>query len=462
MNGYTMKIGAACALVMTAVAGQCAETKAPLERLGNETEAEKTARMAWWTHDRFGMFIHFGLYALPARHEWIKAQEAISEEKYDEYFKRFDPDHFDAKAWAKWAKRAGMKYVVLTTKHHEGFCLWDTKLTDYKITNTPFKRDLVKEYVEACRAEGLKVGFYHSVIDWHHPDFTIDKIHPRKPWGGPQWATPPADAKEQLAKANEGRDIRRYQKYLHGQVEELLTNYGKIDIIWYDFTVQGEFGKTWEDWDAKNLIKLTRRLQPGILINDRLALDKITEDGWDFTCPEQVASEKWAEKDGKRVPWETCQTFSGSWGYFRDEASWKTPRQLIELLVKTVAHGGNLIMNVGPTGRGDFDDRAQNALSVYEKWMYANDRSIYGCTEAPAEFVAPKDTVLTYNPETRRLYLHILNWSAFGGPKIDFADKVAYAQLLNDASEVKVEGGALKLPFHQPDQIIPVVELYLK
>ena len=455
-----MVMASVCALTLMLKSDE--PTKAPLERLGDETEAAKAARMAWWTHDRFGMFIHFGLYALPARHEWIKTRERISEEEYDGHFRRFDPDHFDAKAWARWAKRAGMKYVVLTTKHHEGFCLWDSKFTDYKITNTPFGRDLVKEYVDACRAEGLKVGFYYSVIDWHHSDFTIDCIHPRRPWEGPLWVKPPENAQALLNAANTDRDIRRYQQYVKNQVIELLTNYGKIDIIWYDYTHKDKFGKTWEDWDAKNLIKLTRRLQPGILINDRLGLDEITEDGWDFTCPEQVASDKWAEKNGKRVPWETCQTFSGSWGYFRDEASWKTPRQLIELLVKTVAHGGNLIMNVGPTARGDFDDRAQNALAVYEKWMYANGRAIYGCTEAPAEFAAPKDTVLTYNPETRRLYLHILNWAAFGGPKIDFADKVAYAQLLSDASEVKIEGGTLKLPFHQPDQIIPVVELYLK
>ena len=156
----------------------------PARHLFNETAEQKTARLAWWTHDRFGMFIHFGLYALPAHGEWIKKIETITDENYDRYFTAFNPDLFDAKKWAKAAKAAGMKYVVLTAKHHEGFCLWDSKFTDYKITRTPFGRDLVKEFVEAFRAEDLRIGFYYSLIDWHHPDFTIDSKHPRRP----KWA----------------------------------------------------------------------------------------------------------------------------------------------------------------------------------------------------------------------------------------------------------------------------------
>jgi len=428
-----------------------------------ETDEARAARLAPWQADRFGMFIHFGLYSLAGRHEWVKSIEAIPDDVYDgKYFTRFNPDKFDAKKWAKAAKAAGMKYAVLTTKHHEGFCLWDSKYTDYKITNTPFKRDLVREYVDACRAEGLKVGFYHSVIDWHHPDFTIDRIHPRKPWPGPQWATPPANAKELLAKVNANRDQRKYAEYLHNQVRELLTEYGKIDIVWYDFTVDGEFGKTWQDWDAKNLIKMTRELQPGIIINDRLGLDKITEDGWDFGSPEQVATDKWVEKNGKRVPWEVCQTFSGSWGYYRDENTWKTPHQLVEILVKAVAHGGNLIMNVGPTSRGDFDYRAKNALEEYERWMYDNGRSIYGCTEAPAEYKTPAGTALTWNPETKRLYMHVLEWPPSGALALDFRDKVAYAQLLNDGSEVRLEGQGVKLPPKPAKQVVPVIEFDMK
>ena len=191
---------------------------------------------AWFTRDRFGMFIHFGLYAMPARHEWIKNFERIPEAKYDKYFKYFNPDLFDAREWARQAKAAGMKYAVLTTKHHEGFCLFDSQYTDYKITNTAFGRDLVKEYADAFRAEGLRVGFYYSLIDWHHPDFTIDMHHPRRD---------DPDALQQ----NEGRDMRRYARYMRNQVTELLTNYGKIDVLWFDFSypdLNGTGDRAWK------------------------------------------------------------------------------------------------------------------------------------------------------------------------------------------------------------------------
>jgi len=178
---------------------------------------------AWFRHDRFGMFIHFGLYALPARHEWVKYNESTSEEKYQKYFDHFDPDLFDARAWARQAKAAGMKYVVLTTKHHEGFCLFDSQYTDYKSTNTLCGRDLVREFVDAFRAEGIRIGFYYSLIDWHHPDFPIDKLHPRR-------------QDEDAPQQDKGRDVRKYAQYMRDQVRELLTNYGKIDILWFDFS----------------------------------------------------------------------------------------------------------------------------------------------------------------------------------------------------------------------------------
>ena len=178
---------------------------------------------SWLVHDRFGMFIHFGLYAMAARHEWVKKYEKIPDTKYDLYFKNFDPDLFDARDLARRARLAGMKYAVLTTKHHEGFCLFDTKYTDYKSTNTPFGRDIVREYVDAFRSEGLKVGFYYSLLDWHHPDYTIDQCHPL--YNHPD-----------MASMNEGRDHAKYVEYLHNQVRELMSNYGKIDIVWFDFS----------------------------------------------------------------------------------------------------------------------------------------------------------------------------------------------------------------------------------
>ena len=191
---------------------------------------------AWFTHDRFGMFIHWGLYSMAARHEWVKNRECTPEDHYQLYFENFNPDLYDAKEWARQAKAAGMKYAVMTTKHHEGFCMFDSQYTDYKCTNTPAGRDLIREYVDAFRAEGLHIGFYYSLIDWHHPDFPIDPLHPRR--NDP-------DAFEQ----NQGRDMHKYAEYMRNQVRELLTNYGKIDILWFDFSypnAQGTGDKVWQ------------------------------------------------------------------------------------------------------------------------------------------------------------------------------------------------------------------------
>ena len=181
--------------------------------LSKETPQQKAARMQWWTDARFGMFIHWGLYALPARHEWVKNKERMTNEQYQKYFDEFDPDQFNPGEWARKAKEAGMKYAVLTTKHHEGFCLFDSKYTDYKSVKTQAKRDLVKEFVEAFRKEGIKVGFYYSLIDWHHPDFTIDKVHPQRPL---------KDSDSAYERLNKGRDMNIYRKYLYNQVTELL------------------------------------------------------------------------------------------------------------------------------------------------------------------------------------------------------------------------------------------------
>jgi alpha-L-fucosidase len=427
-------------------------------QLPKETEAQKAERMNWWTEARFGMFIHWGLYALPARHEWVKNYERITNEDYQKYFEMFNPDLYDPKEWAKQAREAGMKYVVLTAKHHEGFCLFDSKYTDYKATNTPYGKDLIKEYVEAFRAEGLKVGFYYSLIDWHHPDYTIDRVHPQR-----------QEDDAEYDRLNKGRDMKKYQQYMKNQVRELLTNYGEISIIWFDFSFPGKNGKGRDDWDSENLLKLARSLQPGIIVDDRLDL-KDVEGGWDFISPEQVKVEKWPELNGKKIPWETCQTFSGSWGYYRDEYTWKSPAQLLELLIESVSKGGNLLLNVGPTARGVFDIRAQDRLAAMGEWMKFNSRSIYGCTEAPADFKAPANTLLTYNPLTGKLYIHLLVYPMGRLTLPDMADKVKYVQFLHDASEIKFTTGRdenqndvyLQLPVHKPPTEIPVLEVYLK
>lgn len=427
-------------------------------QLPKETEAQKIQRMQWWTDARFGMFIHWGLYALPARHEWVKNRERMTNEQYQKYFENFNPDLYDPKAWARMAKNAGMKYVVLTAKHHEGFCLWDSKYTDYKSTNTPVKKDLIREYVDAFRAEGLKVGFYYSLIDWHHPDYTIDSNHPLRQTSDTAYA-----------RLNKGKDMKKYQEYMKNQVRELLTNYGEISIIWFDFSFPGKNGKGRADWDSENLLKLARSLQPGIIVDDRLDL-KDVEGGWDFTTPEQYKVDKWPEYNGKRVAWETCQTFSGSWGYYRDETTWKSSAQLLELLIESVSKGGNLLLNVGPTARGVFDYRAQDRLSAMGEWMKYNSRSVYNCTEAPAIFKAPANTLLTYNPVTKRLYIHLLSYPMGNLVLTDMADKVKYIQFLHDASEVRYSQGngpaannlSLTLPVLQPPVEIPVLEVILK
>ena len=435
------------------------------EKIWEETPAQKKERMQWWTDARFGMFIHFGLYSQAARHEWVMRKEKMSVEEYEKYFELFNPDLYDPKVWAKKAKAAGMKYAVITTKHHEGFTLFDSEYTDYKITNTPYGKDAIQEWVDAFRAEGLKVGFYYSLLDWHHPEYTIDRNHPLSP-----------ENEEDYAKLNKGRDMDIYREYLKNHVREILTKYGKIDLLWLDYSFPNPHGKFAEDWDSAGLMKMVRELQPEIIVNDRADL-KEYEGGWDFTTPEQFTVEKWLEYNGERFAWETCQTFSGSWGYYRDEYTWKNKRQLLTLLIESVSKGGNVLLNVGPTGRGAFDPRVDKALAEMGEWMAYNSRSIYECTQAPEGFTAPPNTVLTYNPKSKRLYLHLLNYPTKNLLLKNFKDKIKYAQFLHDASEIeltepyshwmiKQEFGEndinLVLPVTKPDVEIPVIELFLK
>ena len=405
----------------------------------------------WFVHDRFGMFIHWGLYALPARHEWVMSYEKIPVQVYEKYFKYFNPDLYNPREWAKAAKEAGMKYFVITTKHHEGFCLWDTAYTWYKAPNTPYGKDLLKPMVEAFREEGLKVGFYHSLLDWHHPHYTVDHCHPMR------------DNPEYIAQDKE-RNLDLYVEYLYKQSEELVTKFGKIDILWYDFSVakSDRFeGKGKDQWRSEKLIELVRKHQPDIIINDRLQIDQ------DIKTPEQYQPREWLKVNGKPVVWEACQTFSGSWGYHRDEESWKSVDMLVQMLIDTVSKGGNMLLNVGPTARGEFDDRALERLKGIGTWMKRHGRAIYGCTQAPDEYICPRDCRYTYNPKTKTLYLHVFAWP-FKHLFLDgMADKVEYAQLLNDASEIIMKktdnnGLVLNLPVKKPNVTVPVIELFLK
>jgi alpha-L-fucosidase len=404
---------------------------------------------SWFVHDRFGLFVHWGIYALPARHEWIKSRERIAEVDYQRYFEHFDPDLYDPAGWAADAWAAGMRYVVVTTKHHDGFCLWDSKLTDYKATNTPAGRDLLRPFVDAFRARGFRIGFYHSLIDWHHPDFPVDVYHPRRD-------DPPP----------ERRDMARYQEYLHGQVRELLTDYGRIDVMWLDFSYP-EKGR--EAWQSEKLVAMIRELQPHILLNNRGDVPG------DFHTPEQFQPPAWIEIDGQRVLWEACQTLNGSWGYDRDNLDWKTPDMLVRMLIDSVSRGGNLLLNVGPTARGELDGRARATLAAIGEWVRLHERSIRGATAS--DLIPPPDC--RYTQRAERLYLHLFAWPYRHVHLPALASKIAYAQLLNDGSEVRLHGGGpaganttlrglapdtatLVLPVQRPDVLVPVVELFVR
>ncbi|MFD1535984.1 alpha-L-fucosidase [Nonomuraea guangzhouensis] len=415
------------------------------------------ARLAEFREQRFGLFIHWGLYALAARHEWVKQRERLTDEQYQPYFEHFDPDLFDPDAWAEAAAGAGMRYMVLTTKHHDGFCLWDSALTDYSVAGTPHGKDLVGPIVEAFRGRGLGVGFYHSLLDWHHPDFPIDGLHPA-------W-------REGLT--NNDRDITKYQAYLHGQVEELLTRYGRIDTMWFDFSYtnrrrNGQLtpgAKGAADWRSEELAALVRRLQPDIMLNNRLEIPG------DFTTPEQFQPAA-----APAEVWEACQTLNGSWGYDRDNLDYKSVDLLVRMLVDSVSKNGNLLLNVGPDGRGAFDPRALETLRGIGDWMRLHGRSIYGA--GPSTFEAPPDC--RYTQRGDRLYVHLLAWPYRHLHLPGLAGKVRYAQLLNDASEIRtlvpdpaVDSGnsqlgtlpsqtlTLQLPVQRPDVAVPVIELFL-
>jgi alpha-L-fucosidase len=429
----------------------------------------------WFEKDRFGMFIHWGLYSLASNHEWVMMSRTMTNAEYErKYFQRFDPDLYDPEKWAAAASRAGMKYFVITTKHHEGFCLWDSALTDYKAPKAPCGRDLLRPMVDAFRARNMRVGLYHSLLDWHHEQYIVDTAnHPLR--------------RGTLEELNRGRDQMRYADYLHGQVRELLTQYGKVDILWLDFSfakkdAREDFtrGKGREAWRSEELYKLVRELQPQVILNDRLDLDS----GWDVKTPEQFQPRSCLTVDGKKVVWEACQTLSPSgWCYSRADQEWRSTRQLIFTLIDCVSKAGNLLLNVGPTGRGALDERVLDRLGGIGKWMEFHGRSIYGCTEAPPEFKTPQNCLLTYNPEKKRLYVHVLEWP-YKHLHLDgkaYVDRVEYAQTLHDAAELGIQGQegvqahaalnsgfdtketlTLQLPQVSPSVEIPVIELFLK
>ena len=388
-------------------------------------------------------------------------REKHSPEDYERYADLFDPDRFDARQIARTAREAGMRYAVLTTKHHEGFCLFDSALTDYTSQHA-CGRDLVREFVDALREEGLRVGFYHSVIDWHHPDFPIDHLHPLRD-------------REDIDELNRGRDIARYRDYLHGQVRELLTGYGQIDYLFFDFTYPGPHGKGPQDWDSERLLATVRELQPGCVVNDRLGIPA------DLVTPEQYQpAEPMRDDSGRPVRWEACQTTNGSWGYDRDNLEFKSPDLLLRMLVDTVGKGGNMLLNIGPDGRGGLRREDTDSLAAIGEWMDLHGRTIHsaGPVDPALGIQAPPGTLLTQRGD--RLYIHLTAWPMSHLHVRGLAGAVRFARLLHDGSEIAFStidpeqkgshttvGGisadtvTFTVPIMRPEVLLPVIEVLL-
>jgi alpha-L-fucosidase len=359
-----------------------------------ETAQQRDERMTWWREARFGLFIHWGLYAIPAgewkgetRHaEWILTTAQIPVKEYEKFAPRFNPTKFNPAEWVKAAKSAGMKYIVITSKHHDGFSLFDSEMTDYDVMDaTPFRRDVLKELADECGKQGIKMCWYHSIMDWHHPDYL-----PRRDWE---------------TRSAEGADLDRYVEYMKGQVKELLTNYGEIGVMWFD----GEWEYTWTRERGIDLYDYVRSIAPEIIINNRVGkgragmagtYDPETASG-DFGTPEQEIP-----ATGLGYDWETCMTMNDHWGYNKNDHNWKSTKDLIRKLIDIASKGGNFLLNVGPTSEGLFPQESIIRLKAIGEWMKGNGESIYGTTASQFEN-------LEWGRSTtkgHRLFLHVFEW----------------------------------------------------
>jgi alpha-L-fucosidase len=382
--------------------------------------SDRERRMKWWHEARFGMFIHWGLYSVVGRHEWVMEDEGIPVAEYEQLAKRFKPKPNAARDWARLAKQAGQKYMVMTTKHHEGFCNFDTQLTNYCATKQGPGRDLVKEYVEAARAEGLRVGFYYSLMDWHHPD-------------GARCAA------DEAAR-------HRFVDYIHGHIRELLTNYGKIDVLWYD--VSWPLKK--DGWESEKMNAMVFQLQPDIIVNNRNGLDG------DFATPEQRI-----EAAADRA-WESCMTMNDSWGYQAADDNWKTPKTVVRNLV-TCAHGaGNYLLNIGPKPDGSIPEDSVRILSSVGKWMDRNGQSIYKSQNCQPR----RSNYAGFSRDGNTLYMHVHFWPGETVALAGLMNKVKSARLLATGKEVKFEQEEFRvrftgLPSKAPDDPVTTLAIEL-
>ncbi len=386
------------------------------EQLSAE-EKDRQRRLEWFRDARFGMFIHWGLYSQLGRHEWVMNRERIPLEEYEPLADSFKPGPWPARKWAKLAKQAGQRYMVMTTKHHEGFCLFDSKLTDYNAVKRGPGRDLVAEYVEACRAEGLRVGFYYSLMDWHHPD----------------------GAK---CKTNE-KARRRFVDYIHGQIHELLSNYGKIDILWYDVS----WPLNAEGWESVAMNKMAMELQPDIIINNRNQLPG------DFGTPEGHITPE------SRM-WESCMTFNDSWGYTPIDTNFKSAWTVVSMLRQVAAGGGNLLLNIGPAPDGSVPAPCPKILREVGQWLDTYGPSVYEATD-PMQQEWSILGAFTRKGDT--LYFHCNRWPgkelAIGGLVCDIKEarlmggkKVRFTQVRD---RLVISG----LPEEAPSKLATVIEL---
>ena len=423
----------------------------------NETPAQHDARMKWFREARFGMFIHWGLYSQAAGKwdgkatsgagEWMMNDMQIPDSQYAKLVPQFNPVKFDARAWVQLAKSAGMKYIVITTKHHEGFAMYPSALTDWCLKSTPFQRDPLKELSVACQEAGIKLCFYHSIMDWHHPDYL-----PHKPWND---------------QANANPDFERYVTFMKGQLKELLTNYGPIGLLWFD----GNWENSWNYDRGADLYRYIRGIQPDLIVNNRVGQDRNgiagTTSGQervgDYGTPEQTIP---ANGFGPGVDWETCMTMNDTWGFKTDDQNWKSTQTLIHNLVDIASKGGNYLLNVGPTGEGLIPDASIERLKEIGRWMEVNGEAIHATTASPFDRQLPWGRCTRkVEGDSTTLYLHVFDWPADG--KLFVPGLMSAAQsagLLADANatlktETGERGTTVYLPPTAPDGISSTVVL---